>query len=158
VNIQTQSYIGNRYPIPTVSRLISISFVPACLACKVEIIQLQALLKLRMLGYTVSHIDAEMVLPQAEVPNTDADGLFWTCKQRCAPPTCLPTLLVTIVRDLLEWPGMLKDKGEGVRVIRKWDVVSRVDSMLRQFCPLLGCIQPACPSHSMYPITHPDPA
>lgn len=55
------------------------------LMCKVEIIQLQAFLKLRNLGYTVSQIDAEMVLPQAEIPNTDADGLLWACKQRCVP-------------------------------------------------------------------------
>jgi hypothetical protein len=26
--------------------------------------------------------------------------------------------------------------------------------MLRLFCPLLGCIQPACPSHSTCIITH----
>ncbi|KAF9788577.1 hypothetical protein BJ322DRAFT_1183241 [Thelephora terrestris] len=92
-----------------------------------ENIQLQAFLKLRQLGYTMSQIDAEMVLP-----TTDADGLLLGCKQR----------------DLLEWPGMLKKTKDDILVIEKWDVVSRVDSMLRQFCPFLSCIQPACPSHA----------
>ena len=100
----------------------------------------------------MSQIDAEMVLPQAEIPDIDADGLLWACKQRCVPRR-FPTLRVTIVRDILEWPGALKDTGGDVRVIEKWDVVSRVDSMLRQFCPLLNCIQPACPSHSTLPAT-----
>lgn len=59
---------------------------------------------------------------------------------------------MNIVRDLLEWPGMLKDTGDGVRVTEKWDIVSRVDSMLRQFCPLLGCVQSACPSHSTFSV------
>ena len=68
------------------------------------------------------------------------------------------TLRVTVIRDLLEWPGMLKNTGDGVRVIEKWDVVSRVDSMLRQFCPLLNCIQSACPSHSTCYITLSTPA
>jgi hypothetical protein len=65
-----------------------------------------------------------------------------------------PTLRVTIVRDVPEWPGILKNMKDGVRVVEKWDVVSRVDSMLEQFCPLLNCIQPACPSHSTCSITH----
>lgn len=43
---------------------------------------------------------------------------------------------------------MLKNAGGDIRVIERWDVASRVDSMLRQFCPLLNCIQPACHSHS----------
>jgi len=58
----------------------------ARLTRKAEVIQLQVLLKLRKLGYALSQIDAEMVLPQAEIPNTDADGLLWACKQRCATP------------------------------------------------------------------------
>ncbi|KAF9652388.1 SET domain-containing protein [Thelephora ganbajun] len=112
-----------------------------------EIIQLQTLFNLRKLGYTVSQIDAEMVLPQAEMPDTDADGLLWACEQRHVSSPCPPALRVTIVRDLLEWPGMLRNTGDDVHVTEKWDVISRVDSMLRQFCPLLGCIQSACPSH-----------
>lgn len=113
-------------------------------------------MELRNLGYAVSQIDAEMVLPQAEILDADADGLFWACKQRCVPTIYLPTLPLIVARDLLEWPGMLKDTGDGVRTVEKWDVVSRVDSMLRQFCPLLGCIQPACPSHSTRTVTQPN--
>jgi hypothetical protein len=47
---------------------------------------------------------------------------------------------------------MVKNAGDNVRVIEKWDVVARVESMLRSFCPLLNCIQSACPSHSMHPV------
>ena len=50
---------------------------------------------------------------------------------------------------------MLKSAEDDIRVTEKWDVAARVDSMLRQFCPLLGCIQPACPSHSACFITYP---
>jgi len=62
------------------------SFALAHLTRKAEVIQLQVFLRLRKLEYTLSQIDAEMVLPQAKIPNADADGLFWACKQRCAPP------------------------------------------------------------------------
>lgn len=57
--------------------------------CKVEVVQLQAFLKLRNFGYTVFQIDAEMVLPQAEIPNIDNDGLLWACKQRYVSGMCL---------------------------------------------------------------------
>ena len=110
--------------------------------------QLQAFLKLRELGYAVSQTDAEMVLPTA-----NADGLLLDCEQRYVAFLCLPVLRMTIVRDLPEWLGMPKKTKDNVHVIEKWDVVSRVDSMLRQFCPLLSCIQPACPSHGMCPVT-----
>ena len=50
---------------------------------------------------------------------------------------------------------MLKVAGDDVRATEKWDVAARVDSMLRQFCPLLGCVQSACPSHSACFITYP---
>ena len=66
------------------------SFAQAHSTFKAEIIQIQVLFKLRKLGYTLSQIDGEMVLPQAEIPNTDADGLLWACKQRYAPIS-LPT-------------------------------------------------------------------
>lgn len=127
---------------------------PARSTGKVEIIQLQAFLRLRKLGYTASQIDREMVLPQAAIPDTDADGLLWVCGQRCVPRTYLPARRVTIDRDSLEWPGTLKNTGEDVRVTQRWDVASRVDSMLRQFCPHLNCIQPACPSHGTHAIAH----
>lgn len=150
-NIRIRSYIGNHYPTPTVRTLISASCVKgAHLTRTVEIIQLQTLLKLRKLGYTMSQIDAEMVLPTADA---DPDGLLCVYGQRCASRTCLPTLQVTIVRDLLEWPGMLKNTGNAVDVIEKWDVRKRVDSMLQQFCPLLGCIHSACPAHSTCSLT-----
>lgn len=55
---------------------------------------------------------------------------------------------MTVASDIPEWPGRLKKTGDGVRVIEKWDTVERVDSMLQQFCPLLSCIQSACPSHA----------
>lgn len=97
----------------------------------------------------MSQIDAERVLP-----TTNADGLLWDCEQRYVPCTCLPVLRMTVDRDLLEWPGMVKNPGDDVHVTEKWDVVSRVDSMLRQFCPLLGCIQSACPSHSTCSVTY----
>lgn len=102
----------------------------------------------------MSQIDTEMVIPQVEVPNTE-DGLIWACKQRYVTCTHLHAFQVTPVRDMLEWPGMIKNMGDSLRGIEKWDVASRVDSMLRQFCPLLGCIQPACPSHSTWSIAHP---
>lgn len=121
--------------------------------CEVEVIRLQAFLKLRKLGYTVSQIDAGMVLPLAEIPDTDADGLLWVCEQRCVFYACPPACRVKTFRDLLEWPGALKNTEGSVHAIEKWDVMSRVDSMLRQFCPLLGCIQPVCPSHSTCSIT-----
>jgi hypothetical protein len=60
-----------------------------------------------------------------------------------------------VVRDLLEWPEMLKSSEDDIPVIEKWDVAARVDSMLRQFCPLLGCIQSACPSHSACSVAYP---
>lgn len=69
--------------------------------------------------------------------------------------TWFPELRVTINRDLLEWPGMFENREDDIHVIEKWDVKKRVDSMLRQFCPRLGCIQPACPSHCTYFVTHP---
>lgn len=68
-------------------------------------------------------------------------------------PLVFPALRMTIFRDFPEWPGILKNTKDGVRAVEKWDVVSRVDSMLEQFCPLLNCIQPACPSHSTSSIT-----
>lgn len=91
-----------------------------------------------------------MVLPAA-----DANGPLCAFEQRCASCTRLPAPRVTIVRDLLEWPVMLKNTGDGVHVIEKWDVRLRVNSMLQQFCPLLGCIQSACPSHGLRFVTRP---
>lgn len=96
----------------------------------------------------MSQIDVEMVLPAA-----NADGLLLDCEQRYVAFMCPPVPRMTVVSDLPEWPGMPKKTKNDVHVIEKWDVVSRVDSMLRQFCPLLSCIQPECPSHGMYPVT-----
>lgn len=88
------------------------------------------------------------------LPTADADGPLCACEQRCAPCTRFPTLRVIPIRDLLEWPGMLKNTRDDIDLIKKCDVQSRVDSMLGKFCPLLGCIQPVCPSHSMCSVTY----